>query len=71
MKKVLAVLASMAMVFAMMPAFMLTEVRADDSAATGDFTVTGGQYGVDYKFENSTLTILTKTPVTVSGTTTA
>lgn len=37
---------------------------------TGDFTVIGGNNGTDYKYENDTLTILTGTPITISGTTT-
>ena len=37
----------------------------------GDFTVTGGTYGTDYKYENNTLTILTSAELTISGTTTA
>lgn len=38
---------------------------------TGDFTVTGGEEGVDYTYEDNTLTILTETHLTVSGETTA
>ncbi len=36
----------------------------------GDFTVTGGTAGVDFRYANNTLTILTSTAITVSGTTT-
>lgn len=37
---------------------------------TGDFTVAGGTYGTDYSYADNTLTILTDTPITISGTTT-
>lgn len=39
---------------------------------TGDFTVTGGELNTDYSYssEDHVLTILTQTPLTVSGTTT-
>ncbi len=36
---------------------------------TGDFTVTGGTLGTDYRFEDHVLHILTGTPLSVSGTT--
>lgn len=35
---------------------------------TGGFTVTGGVYGTDYTYEDGKLTILTQTPLTISGT---
>ncbi len=38
---------------------------------TGDFTVTGGTFGTDYRYEEHVLHILTGTPLVVSGTTTA
>ncbi|MCI7767622.1 MAG: hypothetical protein MSJ26_06545, partial [Oscillospiraceae bacterium] len=40
------------------------------SAETGDFTVTGGTEGTDYSYADNVLTILTETPLTISGTTT-
>lgn len=39
------------------------------ASTTGDFTVAGGTYGTDYSYANNTLTILTDTPITISGTT--
>lgn len=39
------------------------------SVTCGDFTVTGGTEGVDFKYANNTLTVLTGTAITVSGTT--
>lgn len=36
---------------------------------TGDFTVKGGQAGTDYSYADNTLTILSDTPLTISGTT--
>lgn len=35
---------------------------------TGGFTVTCGVYGTDYTYEDGKLTILTQTPLTISGT---
>ncbi|MGN0769784.1 MAG: hypothetical protein ACI4N0_03590, partial [Christensenellales bacterium] len=35
---------------------------------TGDFTVTGGEYGTDYTYENNVLTIRTETAVTIANT---
>ncbi len=37
---------------------------------TGDFTVTGGTIGTDYRYADHVLHILTGTPLTISGTTT-
>ena len=36
---------------------------------TGDFTVEGGQAGTDYSYADNTLTILSDTPLTISGAT--
>ncbi|MCD7764148.1 MAG: InlB B-repeat-containing protein, partial [Lachnospiraceae bacterium] len=38
---------------------------ADDD--TGDFVVTGGTYGTDYKYSDGTLTILTSTELTIAN----
>ena len=38
---------------------------------TGDFTVTGGTAGTDYRFEDHVLHIVSGTPLVISGTTTA
>lgn len=37
---------------------------------TGDFTVAGGVLGTDYTYSNGVLTIISGTPVVISGTTT-
>jgi hypothetical protein len=40
----------------------------DTPVVCGDFTVTGGQEGVDYKFENGVLTILSDADITIQNT---
>ncbi len=45
-------------------------VHAPTPTSTGDFTVAGGTLGMDYSYESNTLTILTGTALTISGTTT-
>ncbi len=42
----------------------------DASVQVGDFTVTGGRNGSDYRYEDHVLYILTDAPVTISGKTT-
>ena len=44
-------------------------IVASAAEPTGDFTVTGGEYGTDYSYENNVLTILKSTTLTISGTT--
>ncbi len=47
----------------------ITASAAENVTICGDFTVTGGTLNTDYKYENNVLTILTDTPITISGTT--
>lgn len=49
----------------------ISPTGSSDPSSTGDFTVTGGTLGNDYRYADHTLTILSSTPITISGTTTA
>ena len=68
MRKLWAVLLSMAMVLAVMPAVVLTEAWADGGTVVGAFTVTGGTLNTDYEYSYSTLKVKTSTPITIKNT---
>lgn len=44
-----------------------TEAAATVGRSTGDFSVSGGKYGEDYRYDNNTLHILSEMPLTISG----
>lgn len=46
---------------------LLMQGNAHAAGRTGDFTVKGGSYGTDYSYADHVLTVLTDTPLTISG----
>ncbi len=50
-----------------LPAGIFSIAFAQDSVAAGDFLVSGGTEGVDYSYEDGTLTILTATQLTIKN----
>ncbi len=78
-KRIIAGISALAMVLSgmqVMPDNVLNvnwavTASAAESTPCGSFTVMGGTSNTDYKYESNLLTILTDTPLTISGTSTA
>ena len=64
-KKLLSIFTALVIVLCIAP---VTAVAQDP---TGDFTVTGGTLDTDYTYANNVLTVISATPLTISGTTTS
>ena len=67
-RRILAALLALALCLSLLP---MSALAAETTATTeGGLTVSGGEAGTDYTYQNNTLTVLTTTALTVSGETT-
>lgn len=67
-RRMLATLLALALCLSLLP---MSALAAETTATTeGDLTVSGGEAGTDYTYQDNTLTIKTEKTLTVSGTTT-
>lgn len=67
-QRILATLLALALCLSLLP---MSALAAETTATTeGGLTVSGGEAGTDYTYQNNTLTVLTTTALTVSGETT-
>ena len=64
-KKLLSIFTALVIVLCIAPVTVVAQ------EPTGDFTVTGGTLGTDYTYSNNILTIISTTPLTISGSTTS